>query len=719
MFEKRGLSAVVTTLIIILLVLVAIGIVWVVIRGVVQEGAEGIDLGAFTLDLEIKKVQITEDNVTVTVLVKRNPGRGEFIGMNFVFSDGENSEVIRQDTVLAELEERSFTFNLTEISTSDLETVSVTPIYETSSGRESMGGVADIFDAQEGKSLVTGDVVAPPGEGNFAKYGPVGAGYTEYKVSSGDELPKFKRIIIDPLDVHVGENQTFTVIVYSPHGITEVTSRTQLDNEILVLPLEKTGEDLDGSEVYSATWTVYDTHSTVYRTNFTARDNAGNENTATMSWTDPCVDITDHGSNFFLSTGCSLSGTTVEGIDEGNITLQSLGSITLTGGTFAWTPGYSIFLSGGNIYLSGGSLKRGYLHLYDDDGDNYAPNGTYIFSASSDLGSGHERAKNVVNTTDCDDTNISEWRNINGYTDSDNDGFSPSGAIPVCVGSGGLPPGYISTGGSGSTTTGPNNPSSAGSIWAGTGSVIWGTPTNIYASGNSYATTTLSAGGKSYYLYGQGFGFNIPLDSKINGIKVEIEKKYTGSGTINDGTVCVRLWSSGTSYSNSKCVGDWPTSDSYVTYGSLTDTWGKTWDPETINSATFRVLQASNNTGGSAATAYVDHIRVTVNYTTDYLRSATLDCYDSNSDARPEKSIDPYYGTDRGDTSYDYNCDSAETKFYPTADGANVCDVGGTDECNDIGYLFSVPACGASGTFIIPTCNGNRCFSQSIQQTCK
>ena len=36
--NKKGLSTVVTTLIIILLVLVAIGIVWVVIRGVIESG---------------------------------------------------------------------------------------------------------------------------------------------------------------------------------------------------------------------------------------------------------------------------------------------------------------------------------------------------------------------------------------------------------------------------------------------------------------------------------------------------------------------------------------------------------------------------------------------------------------------------------------------------------------------------------------------------------
>ena len=54
MINKKGLSTVVTTLIIILLVLVAIGIVWVVIRGVIESGSEQIDVSAKCPLVDIK-----------------------------------------------------------------------------------------------------------------------------------------------------------------------------------------------------------------------------------------------------------------------------------------------------------------------------------------------------------------------------------------------------------------------------------------------------------------------------------------------------------------------------------------------------------------------------------------------------------------------------------------------------------------------------------------
>ena len=85
--NKRGISAVVTTLIIILLSIVMLGVLWVVVKNLLDKNAEQIDLGKTTLDLEIQTVKIQDTEVTV-VVVRRNPGKGEFIGMYFVFSNG-------------------------------------------------------------------------------------------------------------------------------------------------------------------------------------------------------------------------------------------------------------------------------------------------------------------------------------------------------------------------------------------------------------------------------------------------------------------------------------------------------------------------------------------------------------------------------------------------------------------------------------------------------
>lgn len=164
--DKRGLSAVVTTLIIILLVLVSTGIIWVVIRNLVTEGAEGIDLSKFTFDLTIKRAYV--DGTDVLVSVRRSPGGGDMVGINFIFLNETDSIVIQKNISLDELDEKSFVFNSTDVPGIGAgDDVSVAPIYLSNSGRETMG---DITDTEE----IGGS--PPAGEGEGEGEGPEGGG---------------------------------------------------------------------------------------------------------------------------------------------------------------------------------------------------------------------------------------------------------------------------------------------------------------------------------------------------------------------------------------------------------------------------------------------------------------------------------------------------------------------------------------------------------------
>ena len=58
--NKKGLSEIVATLIIILLTLVAVGIIWVVIRNVVEGGAEQVDISQRCLAVELSAVTVNE-----------------------------------------------------------------------------------------------------------------------------------------------------------------------------------------------------------------------------------------------------------------------------------------------------------------------------------------------------------------------------------------------------------------------------------------------------------------------------------------------------------------------------------------------------------------------------------------------------------------------------------------------------------------------------------
>ncbi|MEX0932980.1 MAG: hypothetical protein WDZ77_02690 [Candidatus Pacearchaeota archaeon] len=399
LISKKGISTVIVTLIVIVLSLVAIGIVWGVANNLIQEESEAVGQGVEGLLLSLKiESAIIEENGEVSVTVKRGVGGREVVGLNFIFYDGQNSETIREDVPFEEFSLKKFTFTLLEINPENLEEVSVAPVYKRSSGEEFEGEIFNSFEIKSSPEGITGQAVS-----NFEKLGFSGVGKMEYGPFSSDEpkLPEFRKAIVDPLDVLPGDNQTFTVEVYSPYGVLNVTSITELDNSTSKLNFEKinetTNEENETIETWEVTWVVNDVHTTTYRTNITAEDNEDNSNSIILTWTDSCKSQIFHGQDNTINSCTVSSG--VEGLDGGSLTINSGETLTLSGGTFYFNSGQSITVSG-SISLSGGSISKGNLSYTDTDGDGYAPSGTLKTSSSNAV-----RAKDALGTNDCYDSN--------------------------------------------------------------------------------------------------------------------------------------------------------------------------------------------------------------------------------------------------------------------------------------------------------------------------
>jgi len=150
--NSRGLSTIVITLIIILISLVAVGIIWVVVRNVIQSGTEGIALGQFTLGADIINVNVNNSSNNVSLSVKRSSGEGEITGIKFIFSDDTDSEIITEKISMNKLEEKRFTFHLTKLTVSKLISISIVPVLSSSSGKETLGSVLSKYNVQEGTS---------------------------------------------------------------------------------------------------------------------------------------------------------------------------------------------------------------------------------------------------------------------------------------------------------------------------------------------------------------------------------------------------------------------------------------------------------------------------------------------------------------------------------------------------------------------------------------
>ncbi len=417
--QKRGLSAVVTTLVIILLVLVATGIIWGVIRGVIGEGIKDVSLSSFSKEVDIKSAVVEGDSLLVTV--KKGSGNENLTSIKFIFENGTDSQILERDTTLGNLEEKIFSFYLAELTIQNINKISVAPVY----GEETAENVVDDVELKE-------PITGTGGAGSkFVSLGYSGMGEVSYSISGDEDLPEFKEVIIDPLDVMVGDTQTFTARVSSPHGGLNVTTETQLDHDLMVLPLEYVSTDENDVETWSASWEVYDTHYTSYNTTFIATDSVGNVNTVNLTWTDPtnCQIYANHGGTMTIEGNCTFVDA-VSGNDGGDIHISSGKTMTINpGATMYWNDGYSILFSGAQIQLSSGSTEKGLLYYTDVDQDGYAPNATLKTSSTDAV-----RAKDALDTNDCYDIDANvypgnpNWYTTNVQVDRESWDYNCSGA---------------------------------------------------------------------------------------------------------------------------------------------------------------------------------------------------------------------------------------------------------------------------------------------------
>lgn len=96
--EKRGISDIVTAVIMVVLALVAVGVVWSVINNLVEGGSKKVELSSSCLDVKIKTTKATcsgVNNGICDVTIKRDAGGKELGGIKLIFSDAnrENTYV--------------------------------------------------------------------------------------------------------------------------------------------------------------------------------------------------------------------------------------------------------------------------------------------------------------------------------------------------------------------------------------------------------------------------------------------------------------------------------------------------------------------------------------------------------------------------------------------------------------------------------------------------
>lgn len=140
--DSRGLSKIVTIFMIVFIVFLIV--IFFVIKDVVLKGSEDRTLGRYTLDLKISEAQVRANN-SLLVVVKRNAGAGQFVGLNFIINNGSKKEQIAVNGSLDELGSKLFLLKLNLINVSKAKIVSLQPIFQYKSKKLSVGNIEDEY----------------------------------------------------------------------------------------------------------------------------------------------------------------------------------------------------------------------------------------------------------------------------------------------------------------------------------------------------------------------------------------------------------------------------------------------------------------------------------------------------------------------------------------------------------------------------------------------
>lgn len=260
---------------------------------------------------------------------------------------------------------------------------------------------------------------------------------------------------------------------------------------------------------------------------------------------------------------------------------------------------------------------------------------------------------------------------VNGYQDNDSDG--------IAAGAFGCYTGVVV----GSAVTGTKISQNVGTVTTdatvGTGNWTNATVSYLNSADSKGSYSQLNQNQVTKYLKLTNFGFSLPTDAVITGIRVDVRKSGGTFSSIQDNSI--KIVKGGVISGTEKSTGStWPTSLSYTTYGGSGDLWGSTWTYGDINSTGFGVVISAKSTGSLTVNSNIDNVRIRVYYT-----SSSSPVYDPNdNDLNCQVNMTGLFRDNDGD-----GYTTGSTTTVCVGSGASAANVGyqnaasSTSDCND------------------------------------
>lgn len=138
--NRKGLSNIVSTLLIMLLVIVAIGIIWAVISNTLESGTKEFSLGSKCLAVEIKATAVNcAAETSCSVTLTRSSGGEDIAGVKLIFynNDSTETDVVDWSIDIPQLETKTNASVRVSID-SDISKMEVVPYFADASGNEQL-----------------------------------------------------------------------------------------------------------------------------------------------------------------------------------------------------------------------------------------------------------------------------------------------------------------------------------------------------------------------------------------------------------------------------------------------------------------------------------------------------------------------------------------------------------------------------------------------------
>ncbi len=141
--EKRGLSQIVSTVLLMLIFIVAISIISVMLSPLLKAPSNSVVVQSLSVYLEIEEESVEISDNMVNMNVRRNPGGGEIIGLKVILEDEDGMiQSLDYSMGINELESKSISLPYKSSSIGRIEKISIAPLFSVN-GQERLGDIAD------------------------------------------------------------------------------------------------------------------------------------------------------------------------------------------------------------------------------------------------------------------------------------------------------------------------------------------------------------------------------------------------------------------------------------------------------------------------------------------------------------------------------------------------------------------------------------------------